>query len=250
MGIFTHSAEDDVLVSASFPETNAFGNVVNGEDNNILIHLINSGSKNYTLVSASASYHDPANHWALVKNATTLKYGVPLVSGANFSAPYHVYSEFRPQELGLTVTVNLAETGTKDLHYITAMNRTVSIVEAPGSWLDFQLIFLYLILGTALTLGGWWAYDSYFAPKSKVKGKKKSGPGPKKVQAVVPGKESVYPEVKPYEEEWIPEQLLKSKQNKLKKRNVDGASSAGEITSGGETSGAEGKGKKRKGKKA
>lgn len=42
--------------------------VVNGEDNNILIHLINSGSKNYTLVSASASYHDPANHWALVSN--------------------------------------------------------------------------------------------------------------------------------------------------------------------------------------
>jgi hypothetical protein len=41
--------------------------VVNGEQNSVLLHLINSGEKNYTLVSASASYHDVNNHWALVR---------------------------------------------------------------------------------------------------------------------------------------------------------------------------------------
>lgn len=40
--------------------------VVNGEKNPLSITLQNLGKKNYTLVSAAASYHDPNNHWALV----------------------------------------------------------------------------------------------------------------------------------------------------------------------------------------
>nr|ODN88237.1 hypothetical protein L203_02845 [Cryptococcus depauperatus CBS 7841] len=246
MGFFSNSIEDDVAVSATFPESNVFGNVVNGEKNNILLHLANSGSKNYTLVSASASYHDINNHWALVKNATALKYDVPLFAGSNFSAPYTMYSEFRPQEMGLTVLVNLAENGSKDIHTLTAFNRTVSIVEAPASWIDLQLLFLYLLFGTILALGGWWAYDSFFVSKSK--SKKKPGLGAHKVKAVVPGPQvAAYPSVKPYEEAWIPEQLLKSRKGR---KGVNGASSGGELTSAGETSGGEGKGKKGKGKKA
>ncbi|ODN82070.1 hypothetical protein L202_02387 [Cryptococcus amylolentus CBS 6039] len=246
MGIFSNAVEDDLLVSAAFPETNAFGNVVNGEKNPLLIQLVNAGSKNYTLLGATSSFHDPNNHWSLIRNGTSLKYNVPLITGSNFSAPYHTYSEFRPQELGLTVSVKVSEAGSKDVQWITALNRTVGIVEAPGSWLDFQLIFLYLIIGAALALSGWWAYDAFLAPPVS---KKKSGLGPKKVRAVVPGKDAAYPEVKPYEEEWIPEHVLKSKGSKLKQRNVEGAVSGGEVTSGGETSGGEVKGKKRKGKK-
>jgi len=40
--------------------------VVNGEKNGLNIHLANTGKKNYTLISASSSFHDPLNHWALV----------------------------------------------------------------------------------------------------------------------------------------------------------------------------------------
>lgn len=47
-----------------------------------------------------------------------------------------------------------------------------------------------------------------------------------------------YPNVKPYEEEWIPQHHLKNRTTKLKKG--DGATSGEEVTSGGEaTSGAE-----------
>lgn len=70
----------------------------------------------------------------------------------------------------------------------------------------------------------------------------------KKAVVVAKQDKQVYPDVKPYEEEWIPAHHLKSGGSKLKKRNVGGASSGGEeltsggeITSGGETSGAEGK---------
>ncbi|WVW83944.1 hypothetical protein I302_105967 [Kwoniella bestiolae CBS 10118] len=261
MGIFSHSAEDDVLVSASFPETNPFGLVVNGEQNGLLLHLVNQGTKNYTLVSASASYHDVNNHWATVKNASTLKYNVPIVAGSNLSAPYQVYSEFRPQELGLTVWVNLLDSSSsstdKGIHQITAMNQTVSVVEPASTWFDPSLLFLYLILSTAILGGAYAVYQTFFNDPSAKKGK--GAKGSKKIKAVVPAEEkSVYPNVKPYEEEWIPASHLKNRQSKLKKKGGAGASSGdelvsgGEVTSGGEASGAEGKvrSSKKKGKKA
>ena len=87
VGIFSHDASHDVQVTASFPESNPFGResiyildipgltdglfplvVVNGERNGLFIHLNNQGTKNYTLLSAASSFHDPERHWALVSS--------------------------------------------------------------------------------------------------------------------------------------------------------------------------------------
>lgn len=155
----------------------------------------------------------------------------------------------------MTVWVNIAESGTKDLVPITALNQTVSIVEPPTSWLDPGLLFLYLILGSALLGGAYLAYQAFFTTPKGKKGSK----GSKSKKTIVPAnlEKKSYPDVKPYEEEWIPEQHLKSRASKLKKKGGDvrAASGTEELTSGGEaTSGAESgpevKGKKRKGKKA
>jgi hypothetical protein len=183
-----------------------------------------------------------------------MKFGVPLISGANFSAPLNVHSEFRPSELGLTVWVNLQEQGSKDVQRITAMNQTVSIVESPTSLLDPSVWFLWLIVGAALLGGAYAAYQSFF-PQKKGGVKRRTT-----TKVVVNDKKEDYPTVKPYEEEWIPAHHLKSRTSKLqRKTRVDGdASSGGEdLTSGGEgavTSGAESaaegsKARKRKGKK-
>jgi len=45
--------------------------VVNGESNAIALHLVNAGTNNYTLLSASSSFHNPANNWALVNQFAT-----------------------------------------------------------------------------------------------------------------------------------------------------------------------------------
>jgi translocon-associated protein subunit alpha len=149
----------------------------------------------------------------------------------------------------------VTETGSSNIHRITALNQTVSVVEPNMGWLDLPLLFLYLLIGTAAALTGYAIYEAYYLGPAK--GRK--GKGGKKVKAVVvaePGK--AYPDVKPYEEEWIPEQHLRNRASKTKKsaNAIAGASSggedltsAGEVTSGGETSGAEGLKKKKKGKK-
>jgi hypothetical protein len=167
-------------------------------------------------------------------------------------------NRFRPQEIGLTVWVNLAEPGSTTLRPVIALNSTVSVVEPPSSWLDPGLIFLWLIIGSALSAGVYFAYESFF----KKSGKKGRKIGRAQKKAVVPAKSGQdYPDVRPYEEEWIPEHLLKNRASKLKKRDGAGArassageevTSGGEATSGGEMSGTEGKGqgKKRKSKKA
>jgi translocon-associated protein subunit alpha len=186
-----------------------------------------------------------------IKNTTTAKYNVPLVAGANFSAPYTLNSEFRPSELGLTVWVNLAEQGSTEISHITALNQTVSVVEQPSSWLDPSLLFLWLLLGSALLGGAYAAYNTFLAPKQK-KTKRTV-----KRAVVVNEKTEAYPNVKPYDEDWIPATHLKNRSSKTKRRDGGASSggeevlSAGDITSGAESGPEVSKGgKKRKGKKA
>jgi translocon-associated protein subunit alpha len=140
----------------------------------------------------------------------------------------------------LTVWVNVVETGSNEVHQITAFNQTVSVVEPQSSWCDPQLLFLYLVLASALAGGAYLLYDAFFAQPARKTNK------PRKVKAVVVAeKGKAYPDVKPYEEEWIPEQHLKNRASKLKKSGATsgGASSGGEdllsggdVTSGGEIS--------------
>ena len=137
---------------------------------------------------------------------------------------------------------------------VTALNQTVSVVEPAATWYDPQLLFLYVLLTTAFASGIYYAYNTFWAPPPK-----KSGSRRAKAKAVVPAdtKDQAYPNVKPYEEDWIPAEHLKARQTKLKKRSGAGAASSGgedvtsggEITSGGETSGAEGRKGKKKGSK-
>jgi hypothetical protein len=60
----------------------------------MIISVQNPTENNYTIVSASASYHDPAKNWKLVRNATNIKLDIPLDSGVNATAAYRLNSEY------------------------------------------------------------------------------------------------------------------------------------------------------------
>lgn len=155
-------------------------------------------------------------------------------------------SRFRPQELGLTVWVDVKNGN--EISRVTAFNQTVSIVEPPSSWFDPSVLFIYLVLGAALFGGAYAAFNMYFAAPQK-KGRRSAAKAAAPVEAA-----DVADSGKAYQEDWIPVQHLGKKKGG---RRTDGASSAGEgftsggegATSGGEVSGAEGKTRRRKSKK-
>ncbi|KAG6861991.1 hypothetical protein C0995_008178 [Termitomyces sp. Mi166 len=222
--IFEAAAEDPVepavVVTATFPEANPFGHVVNGEKNSLLLNVENKSGHNVTLVNVAGSL-------------TTTKFGIILPEGVKLEVPYTFYSEFKPGDLRLNVWL---EHSTDDETYrVSAYDSVVTIVEPEISILDFKLITTYLMV--AAILGGL-TYLAYlnFIPQPKKSHSKKVSP------STAPSATSTAAATSAggYQEEWIPEHHLK------KSKKSSGAAASGDELSGGELSG---EGRKRKGKK-
>ncbi|KAF8920199.1 hypothetical protein CPB85DRAFT_616851 [Mucidula mucida] len=220
-------AEPEILVVASWPESNPFGHVVNGEKNLLLLNIENKSDKNVTLLSMAGSIHHAESN-ALIKNLTTAPYGITLIEGLKLQLPYTFYSEFKPGDLRLNIWMEHESEGEK--YVVSAYDSIITIVEPELSIFDFKMITTYLMV---LAIFGGIGYISYisFVPQSK-KAKRADVSAPVgTVTATGAGG---------YQEEWIPD-------HHIRKSKKGGALSSGDELSGAETSGAEGK--KRKAKK-
>ncbi|KAF9000621.1 hypothetical protein BDQ17DRAFT_1359240 [Cyathus striatus] len=229
------SNEPEIIATAAFPETNAFNHVVNGEKNALTISVENKSDRNVTLVSVTGSLHHPDTN-ALIKNLTTLKYGVPVLEGVKIQLPYAFHSEYRDHRL----TIWLEHVVDDDTYRVNAFDSIVTVVEPAVSIFDLKLLSTYLIV--AGILGGlvYLAYLSFVPQSKKTRSKK----------ATVPSVSSPIGSVTAtgaggYQEEWIPEHHLRKTKSKKQVDAVSGTS--GDELSGGEISGAEMK--KRKGRK-
>ncbi|KAJ7929074.1 hypothetical protein B0H13DRAFT_1965506 [Mycena leptocephala] len=67
---------EPVVASASFPESNPFGHIVNGEKNTITLTVENKSGKNATLISVGGAVYNVQTD-ALIKNLTTLAFNKP-----------------------------------------------------------------------------------------------------------------------------------------------------------------------------
>ncbi|TFK40238.1 hypothetical protein BDQ12DRAFT_680565 [Crucibulum laeve] len=230
--------EPEVLVTAAFPETNAFNHVVNGEKNTITVTMENKSDRNVTLLSVTGSLHHPDSNM-LIKNLTTLQYNVPLLEGVKLQVPYAFFSEFKPGDHRLNVWVEHAADDKK--YRVEAYDSVVTIIEPEVSIFDFKLLSTYLVVATLLGGLSYFAYFT-FVPQSK------------KTRAKKPAASSVSAPVGPvtatgaggYQEEWIPVHHLKKPKSGRKQSGVISGTSGDEL-SGGETSGTEVR--RRKGKK-
>ncbi|KAI0058773.1 hypothetical protein BV25DRAFT_1829769 [Artomyces pyxidatus] len=222
--------EKELLVSATFPETNPFGHVVNGENNILLLNVENHTGKNVTLLSVAGSFHHPETE-KLIKSANNMTYGVLLIDNAKVQLPYTFYSEYKPGDVRLTVHIEHVTEGEK--HRVQAYDSIVTVVEPELSILDLKLLSTYAILIGLISVLGYFSYITFVPqPKKSVKKPAVSAPvGP--VTATGAGG---------YQEEWIPEHHLRKGKGKK-----TGVVSSADETSGAETSGAEGK--RRKGRK-
>ncbi|KAH9068143.1 hypothetical protein EDB83DRAFT_632666 [Lactarius deliciosus] len=221
--------EDPVLaVSASFPESNPFGHVVNGESNRLLLNIENRTWKNVTLLSVAGEFLDPTTE-KLIRAVTNLTYGIDLPVAGRIQLPYNFHSELKTGDIKLNVWLEYL-TG-DERQKVSAYDSIVAVVEPELSIFDLKLLSTYAIVLAILGGLGYVTYLS-FAPQPKQK---------KKTQVITPAPViSTATSAGGYQEEWIPEHHLR----KGKSRKAGGAVSSGDEQSGlsgGEASGTEGK---------
>lgn len=219
------ATELDIAAVASFPPSNPFAHIVNGERNKMTLEIENKSPLNITLKSAAGSIHDP-DTGKLIKNTTNVSYGVTLISGAKTTLPYNFNSEHKPREVLLKIWVNYNDGSSAVPHRTMAYDSIVTIVEPPSSFFDLPLLLSYVVLVVVLGGSGYLIFKTY-APKSLKKAVKKQRLG-------APAKSTISEPVGPvkvssasgaYEEEWIPAHHLQ-KEKKVKKEG--GAASSGD----------------------
>jgi len=221
-------AEDPVLaITASFPESNPFGHVVNGEINKLFLNIENKTGKNVTLLYVAGEFLDPATE-QLIKAANNVTFGVKLLDTMRTTLPYSFYSELRSGDIKLRVWLEHAIDGEREK--ISAFDSIVTVVEPELSIFDFKLLSTYAMVLAILGGLGYVAYLS-FVPQTKQK---------KTATISAPESTATTTGAGGYQEEWIPEHHLR----KTKARKVGGAASSGDeqsALSGAEVSGTEGK---------
>ncbi|KAH9029840.1 hypothetical protein EDB85DRAFT_1965041 [Lactarius pseudohatsudake] len=220
--------QDPVLVVyASFPESNPFGHVVNGESNRLLLNIENRTWRNVTLLSVAGEFLHPATE-KLIRAASNLTYGIDLPVSGRIQLPYNFHSELKTGDIKLSLWLEYLIDDERQK--VSAFDSIVAVVEPELSIFDLKLLSTYAIVLAILGGLGYVTYLS-FAPQPKQKKTQVITPAPVISTATSAGG---------YQEEWIPEHHLR----KGKSRKAGGAVSSGDEQSGlsgGEASGTEGK---------
>ncbi|THY85434.1 hypothetical protein D6C93_08220 [Aureobasidium pullulans] len=224
----------NVEVSVSFPDSEIFGvKLVNGHATNAILSIANHETTPVHLRYIGGSLLTPSgvpgapDPPVALRNLTVNKYDLLIPAGEKETATYSFATEMHPQDL----TLNLAAVVQDEhgmIHTFQAYNGTVSVVEAPMSFFDPQIIFLYLVLTGVFAGTVYFIYNTWittFFPQKKGRGKggeraKRSSGGTKKVdpadQVSVVGADgpAVTSGAKAYDESWIPAHHLSRPQAK------------------------------------
>lgn len=223
-----------VTISASFPQAEVFGvKLVNGRATQAVLDISNEEPEPIVVALVGGSLWTPTDKPGApeqsvnIRNLTTQRYGVQVPPGEKETLTYAFATEMHPQDLRLNIAAVL-QSSSQQFFTKLVYNETVSIVEAPTSFFDPQIIFLYLFLlgafgGTAYFIYSTWITTLF--PQKRRGGKggeraKRSSGQTKKVdpadQVSVIGADgpAVTSGAKAYDESWIPAEHLNRPQAK------------------------------------
>ncbi|KAF2103888.1 hypothetical protein NA57DRAFT_70098 [Rhizodiscina lignyota] len=212
-----------VQISASFPQSEIFGvKLINGHATQAILSFKNDEAEPIQVMAVGGSLITPNTEPPqIVRNLSTTAPRVEIPAGETETVPYSFTTEMHPQDLQLNLAA-IVQDGKGAYYTFQVYNETVSVVEAPLSIFDPQIIFLYAFL--AAIFGGtcYFIYTTWITtlfPQAKRRGKggeraKTSSTGKKRVDpteqvAVVGGDgPAVTSGSKAYDESWIPAQHL------------------------------------------
>ncbi|KAI1337461.1 hypothetical protein F5Y15DRAFT_390482 [Xylariaceae sp. FL0016] len=200
-------------IETSFPEADIFGvKLMNGRPTKAVVDITNNEDKPIQVAFVGGQLFTTkelgpdAQPWAgIVRNLTTVRYEATIPAGEKQSLPYSFVLDMQPQDVRLQM-IAVISTAANQVYQVGLYDSAVSIVEAPVSFFDPQIIFLYLFLSAAFAGTCYFVYKTYieaFFPQAK-----KGAKGPKKVKTVperepLSGGEASGTN-KGYDESWIP----------------------------------------------
>ncbi|KAI0201075.1 hypothetical protein F4808DRAFT_460278 [Astrocystis sublimbata] len=201
-------------IVATFPEADIFGvKLVNGRPTKAVVDITNNEDQPIQVAFLGGQLMTPGElspdvpaYAAVIRNLSTVQYQATIPAGEKQSLPYSFVLDMQPQDVRLHL-IGVVSSASNQIFSIGVYDEVVSIVEAPTSFLDPQIIFLYLFLSTAFAGTCYFVYKTYveaFFPQAK-KPRSAKKPKPTFEKEPLSGGEGVASgNDKGYDESWIP----------------------------------------------
>ncbi|KAI8140605.1 hypothetical protein BJV82DRAFT_691589, partial [Fennellomyces sp. T-0311] len=195
-------------VTADFPD-NPFGLITNGQRNKVVLTLANKDKADFSVLAVSGKVTLPEQPDKILRNLTSLRYDLTVPVDGSVEIPYLFHSEFAPGEHALTVYIDVM--GDEKLLRVVGYNGIITVVDPETSWMDPQLIFLYIVLG-AVGLGiAYIIREAFFGGAGKTTKKVSKEPATKPSHRDEKGNMIL-------DESWIPQDQLKGNSPKQSPR--------------------------------
>ncbi|KAI2608254.1 uncharacterized protein GGS25DRAFT_267397 [Hypoxylon fragiforme] len=208
---------------ATFPEAeDIFGvKLVNGRPTKAVIDITNNEDEPILVAFVGGQLLNPKDNGpnadpssAVVRNLTSVSYQASIPAGEKQSLPYSFILDMQPQDVRLQLMAVVSNSANQ-IFQVGVYDHTVSIVEAPTSIFDPQIIFLYIFLLGAFAGTCYFVYKTYIEalfPQTK----RAKPTVTKKVRTVPAEKEPLSggegsgtgTDNKGYDESWIPSDHL------------------------------------------
>ncbi|KAI1822902.1 hypothetical protein F4861DRAFT_357871 [Xylaria intraflava] len=220
-------------VVATFPEADIFGvKLVNGRPTKAVIDITNNEDEPIQVAFIGGQLStiqeldpDIPAYASILRNLSTVQYQASIPAGEKQSLPYSFVLDMQPQDVRLRL-MGVIMSGSNKVFSIGVHDEVVSIVEAPTSFFDPQIIFLYLFLSAAFAGTCYFVYKTYieaFFPQTK----KPRGPKAKSTAEKEPlsgGEGTASGNDKGYDESWIPADHLNRPTARRVKSSASGKS--------------------------
>ncbi|PNP48363.1 hypothetical protein TGAM01_v200701 [Trichoderma gamsii] len=200
-------------IRTSFPDSDILGlKLVNGRTTTALVEVTNHEDGPIQFLFANGALWTPEDladdvpaYQGIVRNLTMVQYSLEIESGETKSFPYSFVLDMNPQDVRLRLLAVFTN-AEGVVFQVPAYEGSTAIVEAPTSFLDPQIIFLYLVLTAAFGGTLYFVYKTWiealFPQAKKTRAPKKPVQKPVDPADALSGSESAG---KSYDESWIPD---------------------------------------------